>query len=1615
MNIKRKILFLFIGLLMTFLLPNYAMAAFTFTAHDTKGKLLKFANPKLIVGTRGTCTTDIDAAPCADDGDYGASEGAKYEYTNVITVDGVQIDATVSVDKIVNATLLRFDDSTPDPTGSSRANKSTYTTSFGVVVNEADVFAPQIKSSGFSSESYVKFTVSFFDSSGKPAVLKNVYNNTLDAESTEYNAYGGFSSYRLAPDNATNLKRIIATPVLTPGLNGNIRFSSTDCTGDTGLFIKDQSRVQTKFDTITSLTITNGQFANGTVPKVGGGYSTCTNGNQRYYGAIFAQDEFIDTPGTPIEYTVPTVNFLTTSNTKPTITGTIGGNVSGTSAATPSGSALSGTDTFSVFVNGVTYSTTPAALTSTQTSGKLTVLGTTWSLQFLTPLTAGQSYEVVATRNGILVDQTNNELVITPDCSLRTPQPQVLNATSTDCVIPTASDTLWCHSGDGVSYSKSILAATDYTHITHEFDQEAVGGKCPDDVITCTPPEILNAAGTACVTPVTNGTACTPITDPLTNIPADSDYDGKKISICHFPPGNPDNVRILSVGISSIKAHVDEHGDTIWQSGKACPATTTSCDTPPTVANKSTTEGTAVALTGTAGSSNTILSVTLTKTKDGLGATTTGTPTAVLGTPLTATATGWTVSSGTAVAIGTYTITATDGNSLSATGTLTVTCPADKITAANACTTPIIPTVENKTTTDKVAVLLTGTVGTSTSLQIQVKNSAGAIQDSGTAAIIGSTWSFMPKVLPAGVYSIVAIGDAAHGNLTNTGTLTVTTSVNPTVDTKTTTEKVAVPLTGSVGSSASLTITVKDSSGISKATGAATITGTTWTYMPIVLPAGTYDVVAEGDATHGSLVDGTKDELVVTASPTPTVESQTTYDTTPVIKGTVGTSALETNEAFTVSVNGKTYTNSIDTNLKVTGTNWELTILAGNEIPGSATAYPVVATRGSAPDTKTGTGDLTIMLCALPKVVNAAKTACVAPVPTVISQTINSNTAVSPVIKGTVGEVELDSTETFSVTIKTTPPQIYTNKTDVALSVSGLNWTLTVPSNKAILAGTYDVEAARNTSAKDVTSGELIINLVCNPTETAVNGACVPTASLCTIVSSSTDDTTPTITGTVGGSELAVGESFAVSVNGQSYSPTPSGTAWSLTVPNALGVGSYPVQATRGNLTCAGTVTITACTLPKVVNATTGDCSEPSTVPTVTPSASHNIQEPSIVVEGTVGDTELSANDSFSVKIHNSEHSNVNGALVVTGKAWTFTLTERFVGTFDVDAVRNSKYDVTNGELTITGNLCCINGKTTQCLATISVPNYAGECSVPVCPSTNAAGNCTSPLPDPKKEETLPSKPNNKVPEAIVPPTELGYCDDGGQRSYGASTSGATIKRARIANAETTGGTFETTALVGMKVIYGTLTAGTYDDTNNSCQQGYCTNKTITGATLTGAIVDIATDYVDADGYIIDNNNRGIALTGGVTNPTSLKNDGVTVINATITNGMITAGTDSDGNPIRGSITNGGFAAPITHGTSVLTKGRRTQGTLSSATISGATITTVGGVSIVGCDRSLDSMHTPCTVGTITSGTMDKSAKTFGTVENATLTNATITGSNQCFSSGTVGKKGQLNWKEVVK
>ncbi|MDD2863264.1 MAG: hypothetical protein PHC99_00880 [Methylococcales bacterium] len=421
------------------------------------------------------------------------------------------------------------------------------------------------------------------------------------------------------------------------------------------------------------------------------------------------------------------------------------------------------------------------------------------------------------------------------------------------------------------------------------------------------------------------------------------------------------------------------------------------------------------------------------------------------------------------------------------------------------------------------------------------------------------------------------------------------------------------------------------------------------------------------------------------------------------------------------------------------------------------------------------------------------------------------------------------------------------------------------------------------------------------------------------------------------------------------------------------------------------------------------ECLQP-TVNTITTS------NPKPTITGTVGQLALTGTETFTVKVSNAQHLNdISGILQKDGLNWTYTvLTELNKGTYNVDAVRNNTiHDKTDGELIFNEDVkidICENGANIQIdpkefqNKAEGKNHYLGKCkdsNTPICtnPPTNTVPvGCIAPLPTKADEDVLPNQPPAKVNEAIKV-TGLQYCEDGGVLSD-TSATGVTIKRATIKNATTQGGTVDLSwkpvkVKYGMKVKeIGTMDIGTVLPVGN-----VATGVTLSGVTLEDAYLDTDVDFIDGFGNLVAGGTH-IKVTGGVTKPTTTKNDG-TKTQATITNGMIIAGNDAQGNPIRGSITTGTYASDIANNAYVLTKGRRTHGTLVDATIQNAKTTTVDGVTVI-------------SAGTVTAGQIQNPA-TFGTVENATLTNTTLSSSNHCFSSGAVGSKGQLNWKEVVK
>ena len=190
------------------------------------------------------------------------------------------------------------------------------------------------------------------------------------------------------------------------------------------------------------------------------------------------------------------------------------------------------------------------------------------------------------------------------------------------------------------------------------------------------------------------------------------------------------------------------------------------------------------------------------------------------------------------------------------------------------------------------------------------------------------------------------------------------------------------------------------------------------------LADGTYEVVATvTDIAGNTSTDATADELVVdtTAPEIPTVASQNTSNTTPVISGTATVAAGET---LTVEVNGVVYTAG-DGNLIDNGDGtWDLTIPAGNEIDEGT--YDVVATVTDAAGNNSTdvTADELVVDLTAPEV------------PTVASQ-YTSNT--TPVISGTA---TVAAGETLTVEVDGV---VYTAGDGDLVDNGDGTWDLTIP------------------------------------------------------------------------------------------------------------------------------------------------------------------------------------------------------------------------------------------------------------------------------------------------------------------------------------------------------------------------------------------------------------------------------------------------------------------------------------------------------------------------------------------------------------------------------------------
>jgi len=422
----------------------------------------------------------------------------------------------------------------------------------------------------------------------------------------------------------------------------------------------------------------------------------------------------------------------------------------------------------------------------------------------------------------------------------------------------------------------------------------------------------------------------------------------------------------------------------------------------------------------------------------------------------------------------------------------------------------------------------------------------------------------------------------------------------------------------------------------------------------------------------------------------------------------------------------------------------------------------------------------------------------------------------------------------------------------------------------------------------------------------------------------------------------------------------------------------------------------------------------PTHVPTITSidgqGVPARIEDTTPTIIGTVGsDGTTLSNDAFTVtfKLRSGTagaytYSAVTGGTYTKGDghlttasnstAWTLEpSTALAAGVYEVEVSRAGTLDATHDEIVLGVAICKAN-------ADLYILRSQWESGSDREGTGYYLGKCNA-------TPTAPTAPTPLTLDGVPVPTTSATCtvDEGSGARGTANISGATIKLASIANATTVDGTVA--SVTGTTYQYGTKASGTGRmDINTAtieADASVATGVTLTGVTLNDVYLDPASGTISVTGGTAQNKDY-VSTIGGVVDPsTHLLTTGA---NSTITGGMITAGTDANSNPIRGHIFSGKYGSDISLDNTATTSARRIRGTLSNATISGVTTTTT---------KASGSTQTFATGGTITAGTFT-SSHAFGTV-SGTIANNAITSANYCFSSGTVGATGQLNWKEKVK
>ncbi|MEP0985566.1 Ig-like domain-containing protein [Ekhidna sp.] len=544
-------------------------------------------------------------------------------------------------------------------------------------------------------------------------------------------------------------------------------------------------------------------------------------------------------------------------------------------------------------------------------------------------------------------------------------------------------------------------------------------------------------------------------------------------------------------------------------------------------------------------------------------------------------------------------------------------------------TAPATPTVTSQITND-TSPIITGTAEAGSTVVFTIGGATYSVVadasgnwsvDTGTATPTSGAFT----ALSEGTYDISITSTDAAGNSTSDVTtdelvIDTTAPATPTVTSQTTNDTSPI-ITGTTEAGSTVVFTiggatysvVADASGNwTVDTGTATPTSGAFT----ALSEGTYDIsITSTDAAGNSTSDVTTDELVIdiTAPVTPTVTSQTTNDTSPIITGTA-----EAGSTVTVVVGGATYIVTADGS-----GNWTVNteVLA----PTSGTFNPDVNGTNEVSVTSTDSaGNSSSDVTSGELIIDTT-----APViPTVNSLTTND---VTPVITGTAEAGSTVTLEIGGATYVTTADASgnWSIDTETATPSSGVFNPNTNGPNEAVVTSTDGV----GNSSTDTTTDEIVID---------TTAPVVPTVN-----SQITNDTTPIITGTTGtGGALPSGETMTVTVNGATYSVVPDASGnWSVNTET-----DTPSSGTLGTFTDGSTYQVVVTVTDSVGNSSTDttvgelviDTSAPAS-PTVSSQVVCDGVDP--ILTGTTGTgAGLNASETMTLEINGATYTVVPNA-----------------------------------------------------------------------------------------------------------------------------------------------------------------------------------------------------------------------------------------------------------------------------------------------------------------------------------------------------------------------------------